>query len=156
MKSTCPSLSALNDHAATPSLTGIGEVVLLPLDVLKIKRQVNPEAFRGRGIVRLVMEERWALYRGWGWTVARNTPGSFAVGLRFPSRGFSDRPCSFSVPPRQQRNTFSACRTTQKPHGHKTLLPQLPVLSRLSRSRHHSTRSKRASRMRTLSKRCTE
>lgn len=66
-------------QASAGSLTGIGEVVLLPLDVLKIKRQVNPEAFRGRGIVRIVMEENFALYRGWGWTMARNAPGSFAL-----------------------------------------------------------------------------
>lgn len=63
------------------SLTGIGEVVLLPLDALKIKRQVNPEAFRGRGVVRIFMEEGTTLYRGWGWTVARNAPGSFAVRI---------------------------------------------------------------------------
>ncbi|KIK75400.1 hypothetical protein PAXRUDRAFT_36985 [Paxillus rubicundulus Ve08.2h10] len=56
---------------------GIGEVVLLPLDALKIKRQVNPEAFRGRGVLRIFMEE--TLYRGWGWTMARNAPGSFAL-----------------------------------------------------------------------------
>jgi hypothetical protein len=31
-------------------LSMISEVVLLPLNVLKIKRQVNPEAFRGRGV----------------------------------------------------------------------------------------------------------
>jgi hypothetical protein len=70
-------------HAHLPyySLTGIGEVVLLPLDVLKIKRQVNPEAFRGRGILRIIAEERGALYNGWGWTMARNAPGSFAVSL---------------------------------------------------------------------------
>lgn len=61
------------------SLTGIGEVVLLPLDALKIKRQVNPEAFRGRGVIRIFMEEGTTLYRGWGWTMARNAPGSFAV-----------------------------------------------------------------------------
>ncbi len=61
------------------SLTGIGEVVLLPLDALKIKRQVNPEAFRGRGVVRIFLEEGTTLYRGWGWTIARNAPGSFAV-----------------------------------------------------------------------------
>ncbi|KIO30529.1 hypothetical protein M407DRAFT_242173 [Tulasnella calospora MUT 4182] len=66
-------------QATAGSLTGIGEVVLLPLDVLKIKRQVNPEAFRGRGIVKIVMEENFALYRGWGWTMARNAPGSFAL-----------------------------------------------------------------------------
>ncbi|KAG9317152.1 mitochondrial carrier protein [Chiua virens] len=54
-------------------------LVLLPLDVLKIKRQVNPEAFRGRGVLRIFMEEGTTLYRGWGWTMARNAPGSFAL-----------------------------------------------------------------------------
>ena len=53
--------------------------VLLPLDALKIKRQVNPEAFRGRGVIRIFTEEGRNLYRGWGWTMARNAPGSFAV-----------------------------------------------------------------------------
>jgi len=53
--------------------------VLLPLDVLKIKRQVNPEAFRGRGVLRIFAEEGRNLYSGWGWTMARNAPGSFAV-----------------------------------------------------------------------------
>ena len=53
--------------------------MLLPLDALKIKRQVNPEAFRGRGVLRIFMEEGTTLYRGWGWTMARNAPGSFAV-----------------------------------------------------------------------------
>jgi len=61
------------------SIIGIGEIVLLPLDVLKIKRQTNPEAFRGRGVVRIVRDEGFGLYRGWGWTAARNAPGSFAV-----------------------------------------------------------------------------
>ncbi|KAH9170446.1 mitochondrial carrier [Lactarius sanguifluus] len=66
-------------QATAGSLTGIGEVVLLPLDALKIKRQVNPEAFRGRGVVQIFLEEGTTLYRGWGWTVARNAPGSFAL-----------------------------------------------------------------------------
>ena len=64
------------------SLTGIGEVALLPLDVLKIKRQVNPEAFRGRGVLRIFVDEGFGLYRGWGWTMARNAPGSFAVRIQ--------------------------------------------------------------------------
>ncbi|KAI0369610.1 mitochondrial carrier [Pilatotrama ljubarskyi] len=66
-------------QATAGSLTGIGEVVLLPLDALKIKRQVNPEAFRGRGMLRIFLEEGTTLYRGWGWTMARNAPGSFAL-----------------------------------------------------------------------------
>lgn len=67
-------------HAAAGSLTGIGEVVLLPLDVLKIKMQTNPDALKGRGFFKLVTDEGVAsLYRGWGWTMARNAPGSFAL-----------------------------------------------------------------------------
>ncbi|TKX26170.1 putative mitochondrial carrier protein 2 [Elsinoe australis] len=66
-------------HATAGSLVGIGEIVLLPLDVLKIKRQTNPDAFRGRGVMRIVADEGFGLYRGWGWTAARNAPGSFAL-----------------------------------------------------------------------------
>ncbi|GKT86597.1 mitochondrial GTP GDP carrier protein 1 [Colletotrichum tofieldiae] len=66
-------------HSTAGSLIGIGEIVLLPLDVLKIKRQTNPEAFRGRGVFRIVADEGFGLYRGWGWTAARNAPGSFAL-----------------------------------------------------------------------------
>jgi hypothetical protein len=29
------------------------------------------------------MEEGTTLYRGWGWTMARNAPGSFAVRIFF-------------------------------------------------------------------------
>ncbi|KAF4313889.1 high copy suppressor of abf2 [Botryosphaeria dothidea] len=66
-------------HATAGSLIGIGEIVILPLDVLKIKRQTNPEAFRGRGLFRIIQDEGFGLYRGWGWTAARNAPGSFAL-----------------------------------------------------------------------------
>jgi hypothetical protein len=66
-------------HSAAGSLIGIGEIVLLPLDVLKIKRQTNPEAFKGRGVLKIVKDEGFGLYRGWGWTAARNAPGSFAL-----------------------------------------------------------------------------
>lgn len=66
-------------HATAGSIVGVGEIVLLPLDVLKIKRQTNPEAFKGRGLFKLLAEENFRLYRGWGWTAARNAPGSFAL-----------------------------------------------------------------------------
>jgi hypothetical protein len=65
--------------ATAGSLIGIGEVVLLPLDVLKIKRQTNPESFKGRGFFKILSDEGFGLYRGWGWTAARNAPGSFAL-----------------------------------------------------------------------------
>lgn len=63
----------------TFSIVGVGEVLLLPLDVLKIKRQTNPEAFRGRSALQIVKDEGFALYRGGMWTAARNAPGSFAL-----------------------------------------------------------------------------
>jgi hypothetical protein len=66
-------------HATAGSIVGIGEVLLLPLDVLKIKRQTNPEAFRGRSTFRIFADEGLALYRGGMWTAARNAPGSFAL-----------------------------------------------------------------------------
>jgi hypothetical protein len=69
-------------HATAGSIIGIGEIVILPLDVLKIKRQTNPEAFRGRGVLTIIKDEGFGLYRGWGWTAARNAPGSFAVRSR--------------------------------------------------------------------------
>ena len=66
--------------AAAGSLIGIGEIVLLPLDVLKIKRQTNPESFKGRGFIKILRDEGlFNLDRGWGWTAARNAPGSFAL-----------------------------------------------------------------------------
>lgn len=43
--------------------------------------RTNPEAFRGRGVFRIVADEGFALYRGAGWTAARNAPGSFAVSI---------------------------------------------------------------------------
>ncbi|KAF2797280.1 mitochondrial carrier [Melanomma pulvis-pyrius CBS 109.77] len=66
-------------HATAGSIIGIGEIIILPLDVLKIKRQTNPEAFRGRGLIAIIRDEGFGLYRGWGWTAARNAPGSFAL-----------------------------------------------------------------------------
>jgi hypothetical protein len=60
-------------------LVGIGEVLILPLDVLKIKSQTNPQALAGRGIVDIVLTEQMKLYRGGAWTAARNAKGSFAL-----------------------------------------------------------------------------
>ncbi|GBG29951.1 Mitochondrial GTP/GDP carrier protein 1 [Hondaea fermentalgiana] len=65
--------------AVAGSLMGIGEVALLPLDVLKIKSQTAPETLKGRGVVDLFQKEGLGLYRGAGWTVLRNAPGSFAL-----------------------------------------------------------------------------
>ncbi|DAZ96629.1 TPA: hypothetical protein N0F65_005808 [Lagenidium giganteum] len=66
-------------HATAGSLIGIGEIALLPLDVLKIRAQTNPQAIAGRGVIQIFQQEGLALYRGAGWTAARNAPGSFAL-----------------------------------------------------------------------------
>lgn len=66
-------------HATAGSIIGVGEIVLLPLDVLKIKAQTNPESLAGRGVVEIFRTEGFNLYRGAGWTAARNAPGSFAL-----------------------------------------------------------------------------
>jgi hypothetical protein len=50
-------------YAVAGSLMGIGEIVLLPLDVLKIKAQTNPDAFKGRGLLKIVADEGTNLYR---------------------------------------------------------------------------------------------
>lgn len=66
-------------HATAGSLVGVTEIIFLPLDVLKIKRQTNPQALNGRGIFSILREEGGGLYRGWSWTAARNALGSFAL-----------------------------------------------------------------------------
>jgi len=66
-------------QATSGAIVGVGEVVLLPLDVLKIKAQTNPEALKGRGLIDIIVKENVKLYRGILWTAARNAPGSFAL-----------------------------------------------------------------------------
>lgn len=69
-------------QATAGSIIGVGEVLLLPLDVLKIKAQTNPEAFgnrKGLGAAKLLWSEGRALYAGAGATMMRNAPGSFAL-----------------------------------------------------------------------------
>jgi hypothetical protein len=58
---------------------GIGEVALLPFDVLKIKMQTNSAALGDATMAQIFKQEGWNLYRGWQWTMARNAPGSFAL-----------------------------------------------------------------------------
>jgi len=69
-------------QATAGSIIGIGEVILLPLDVLKIKAQTNPAAFgdhKGWGMVKMLFSEGRSLYAGAGATAMRNAPGSFAL-----------------------------------------------------------------------------
>eukprot|EP00835_Amoeboradix_gromovi_P004224 NODE_316_length_11188_cov_0.303905.p4 type:complete len:293 gc:universal NODE_316_length_11188_cov_0.303905:1816-2694(+) len=65
--------------ATAGSLIGIGEIVLLPLDILKIKSQTNPDSLKGKQLINLFTNNLRDLYRGAGWTAMRNAPGSFAL-----------------------------------------------------------------------------
>jgi len=65
--------------ATSGSLIGIGEVILLPLDALKVKAQTSPEQLHGRGVIDIFAKEGFGLYRGAGLTAMRNAPGSFAL-----------------------------------------------------------------------------
>lgn len=58
---------------------GVGEVMLLPLDVLKIKAQTNPQTLQGRSALQIIAQERFRLFAGASWTLARNIPGSLAL-----------------------------------------------------------------------------
>lgn len=62
---TCPLSSSASQmiYAVAGSIMGVGEIVLLPLDVLKIKAQTNPESLKGRGVVAIFAEEGMALYK---------------------------------------------------------------------------------------------
>ena len=129
-------------HATAGSLIGIGEIVLLPLDVLKIKRQTNPEAFRGRGVFRIVADEGMGLYRGAGWTAARNAPGSFAVRLSShpATRGeltFVNINDSFLAALLPQRNISTNLPTTTPQAICKISSPLLPALQHLLSSLPH-------------------
>lgn len=131
-------------HATAGSLIGIGEIVLLPLDVLKIKRQTNPEAFRGRGVFRIVADEGMGLYRGAGWTAARNAPGSFAVRILLflltPSSGskFANALSAFRWFRLRQRISLQPHRLQ-----HRLLLPKLRRLHRRRFGFSHRLRSPR-------------
>jgi hypothetical protein len=61
------------------ALIGAGEVILLPLDVLKIKMQTNPDSIKNNGFLKIIKQEGMNLYRGTGMTIVRNVPGSFAL-----------------------------------------------------------------------------
>jgi len=60
-------------------LIGIGEIVLLPLDRLKVLAQTNEEALARRSMWSLIRQENVKLYAGALVTAARNAPGSFCL-----------------------------------------------------------------------------
>ncbi len=100
---------------------------MLPLDALKIKMQISSEAYQGKTALDIIKEEGWTLYRGAGWTAARNAPGSFAL--------FGISPLAYiQVHLLLQKNTCLVYKIIPKPRSSTTLLVVLlePLLLLLS------------------------
>lgn len=67
-------------RATAGGIIGIGEALfILPLDALKVKYQTNPAIFKNCNVFHIIKTEKFNLYNGLGWTMARNFPGSFAL-----------------------------------------------------------------------------
>jgi len=66
-------------EATAGACVGAGEIMLLPIDVLKIKAQTNPAVLANRSVFEIIAHERCRLFAGASWTVARNVPGSLAL-----------------------------------------------------------------------------
>ena len=69
----------LLNQSISGAIIGAGEVVLLPLDVLKIQMQTNAQSLSNKTFSNIVREQGFGLYRGAGMTMMRNIPGSFAL-----------------------------------------------------------------------------
>jgi len=79
-KSTFGTKSKMMSESVAGCLIGIGEVVLLPLDRLKVLSQTNPEALKNRGLAGIIRQEGVrGLYAGTVVTMTRNAPGSFCL-----------------------------------------------------------------------------
>lgn len=51
--------------------------LLLPLDALKVRLQINKQSVVNSGsLVKFMLNEGWGLYKGLGWTMTRNAIGS--------------------------------------------------------------------------------
>jgi hypothetical protein len=66
-------------QSVSGAIIGAGEVFLLPLDILKIKMQTNPDLLKNQSLLKIINKERMNLYKGTGMTIMRNVPGSFAL-----------------------------------------------------------------------------
>jgi len=62
-------------HGLAGAIIGIGEVILIPLDALKILKQTSRK-WAEKSILDILSIQRLNLYRGVSWTAARNLSGS--------------------------------------------------------------------------------
>jgi hypothetical protein len=79
-KSTFGASSKLMTESVAGCLIGIGEVILLPLDRLKVLSQTNEAVLKNRGLIGIIRSEGIrGLYAGTVVTMSRNAPGSFCL-----------------------------------------------------------------------------
>lgn len=71
--------SKLATESLAGCFVGIGEVILLPLDRLKVLSQTNEAALRGQSAIRVLLREGRGMYAGTLVTMTRNAPGSFIL-----------------------------------------------------------------------------
>jgi hypothetical protein len=71
--------SKMMTESISGCLIGIGEIVLLPLDRLKVLSQTNDGALKNRSILQIFRQEGMGMYAGAGVTAMRNAPGSFCL-----------------------------------------------------------------------------
>jgi len=64
-------------NACSGGIVGAGEVIILPLDILRIKAQTNPQALKDG--LALNINTLAGLYRGWEFTASRNMLGYFTL-----------------------------------------------------------------------------
>lgn len=65
-------------NALAGGIIGFGEVILVPIDALKIKAQTNPQALKDISYNN-ILHKIPQLYRGSIWTISRNVPGSLTL-----------------------------------------------------------------------------
>ncbi len=73
-----PTAKVLQEMAAGV-ITGTGELVLLPADNLKVKRQTGVLQKGVKPLVDMIIKERGALYNGWEAALCRNIPGTVTM-----------------------------------------------------------------------------
>jgi hypothetical protein len=79
MKPVLGNKSKMMTESVAGCMIGIGEIVLLPLDRMKVMSQTNEGAMKGQGVIKLIKSEGMGLYAGAGVTAMRNAPGSFCL-----------------------------------------------------------------------------
>eukprot|EP00939_MAST-03C_sp_MAST-3C-sp1_P002438 g2438.t1 len=72
-------LTKLASQSLSGCLIGMGEVFLLPLDILKIRKQLFPEKYASRSMFEIMRNEGASMYNGTCVTMLRNGLGSTAL-----------------------------------------------------------------------------